>query len=239
MTEHFTKALDQCQATLNRCVSSCSGCIDEHCDTVQRTCDKCNRKVDDYLVGQLATLYNRLARFGVSLPTDQELQGAATGGGRPLAPLPEPGGSIPQPSMMGDMGPAAGLPLNPPESAIPTPYSPPALPTRPTPTPEPAGSSSRPYAGSQTAYSPIGGTNPPAATRKKPGDCLEVDLCDDLYAWFRFWGNQAQPFFATWWNGWLWWNTSVNGKPVDPDEPPKQPDWQWIVPTYEAEKEVG
>jgi hypothetical protein len=103
--------------------------------------------------------------------------------------------------------------------------------------PGPVPTSPTPYTGSQTPYRPFSGANTPPGPKKRPSDCLEIDLCDDLYGWFRYWGQEAQPFLFYWWRWLQWQHRRVDGTQADPDEKPPESDWQWIVPTYEAEKE--
>jgi hypothetical protein len=211
MRSAFGKQLDQCQQTLDKAVSACSGCIDHHCDQAETTCDKCYRKIENSLIGQLAQVYNRLVKFGVTFPTSLELEETAAGGGRPLAQIPV----APQP---GQLGPAEGF-MQPPPGAGPSSPTPAAQAAQPAfppfgganLMPGPVPTSPTPYSGSQTPYRPFSGTNTPPGPKKRSSDCLEIDLCDDLYGWLRFWGQEAQPFFFYWWRAWR-----ANYMPGDP-----------------------
>src|SRR5271166_3079959 len=80
LTSGLTAHLDSAQAEVDGCHSNICGHAHVHMDACEKAIARCNKKIDDWLVTKLATVYNLLARFGVSFAPDHELQERAGAG---------------------------------------------------------------------------------------------------------------------------------------------------------------
>lgn len=198
--------LDDVHATCQRCHSACSGCIDVHCDQVEATLAKCYKKIDAKIFQALAQCYNLLAQFGVTIPSDDELQTAQANGGRPTA----------TPAALQSQQSAYPASTNPLDASQTNPsYPPPTL-------PEPQYGSSQPYE-PPTGINLPGYPQPDLPTRvnlpgrpvmpKQPGHCVDVDFCEPIYQWIWYW----------WLHFWAWWQQQQQ----DNEQPPPQAEEQY------------
>lgn len=99
ITGHITLQLDQCAQIVAGCDTNCQGHFYQHCAVVEDILAKKCAKIDAHAVQQLGQCYGLLAAFGVTLPTEDELQAHAAGSPRPWPneqpPLGDGGGAPP------------------------------------------------------------------------------------------------------------------------------------------------
>jgi hypothetical protein len=205
-------ALAHCQQTVDRCDSSIKGLVDFHCDSCTACVEKCVGKVDQFLVGSLSYVYNVLSRFGVTFPTDRELQEAATSGGRPLAAIPQNDGLATPASPPTLAQPAMAQPAaSPAVSQVPA--SLPATLAQERAFETPGSATSGQWLTTSQPTEPIPVYNP---------QCQQWDYCQGgvwwtwwhylwdwwNYWWLYFWAYWRQWWregFGPWWWWWYWW----------------------------------
>ena len=83
ITGHCTLQLDQVQQIVSGCDTNCAGHFHQHCAVVEDVLAKKCAKIDAHAVQQLGQCYGLLAAFGVTLPTEAELESHAAGSPRP------------------------------------------------------------------------------------------------------------------------------------------------------------
>jgi hypothetical protein len=189
---HIAGQLDECQAILDHFDSVCRGCIEVHCDQAEAIIQRVQAKIDNHLVYWLCYCYNLLARFGVTQPTQSELEACANGQPRPWPPATPDGQTSTEP-------PAEDLYLPPADDFPPLPA---ALPSsQPTAQLVPAvPASGQMVPSTAMPYLPSG------APTKTPAGCLSMDICPDgVAAWWIAWawqqwqldqggGNRPSPY---------------------------------------------
>jgi hypothetical protein len=85
-----TLAMDEAQGILDRCHANIQGHGHLHCDQAEQSVTKCCTKIDNFLSLKLSYVYAILSPHGVTIPTQEELEAAAGGGGRQWAPPGQP-----------------------------------------------------------------------------------------------------------------------------------------------------